>query len=359
MRRISSWGFGSGAGGEEGASHRPFPDEADGGSLRRVVGSEQFVGGRGTLGRVLGEGPGDDPPVGLRQLRQVGLRRQVLHQDFLRRLPLERDLPGEHLVQDHAHGVDVDRLLIPAGRDLGGHVVARPDAFGVAGLLALGDRLGEAVVADLDDPLVQEQVGGLQVAVDGAVVVQVRHPLDQPLEPGPHLGQGQAVGVLGQDLGEARPGDVLHHDEGIPGVVGLDVVDGDQIRALEVHALHDPAALDLEVARDELQRHLLAGVGGRVIDLAEAAAADGALDRVAVQGAVARAEAEAVVPPRRRLRPGGSAGVRRGPGNMGDRLGIRLARSVLGRRVHRDGHSVGDSSRGIHRYCKRFDRAGR
>ena len=117
--------------------------------------------------------------------------------------PSNGHVPGEHLVEDHAHGVDVDRLVVLARADLGGHVVAGADALGVLAALAGGDQLGQAVVADLDDALFHEQVGRLEVAVHDAVVVQVGHPLDQALEPGADLGERQAVGIL---LEHAWPG---------------------------------------------------------------------------------------------------------------------------------------------------------
>ena len=180
------------------------------GRLRRVLGRQQVVDAARALVGVLGQGPADDRPVRLGQLRQIGPRRQVLHQDLADRLALERHPAGEHLVEDHADGVDVDRLVVLARGDLGGHVVAGADALGVLGPLAGGDQLGQAVVADLDDPLFHEQVGRLQVAVDDAVVVEVGDALDQPLEPGADLVRGQAPGVLRQDVGQARAGDVLH-----------------------------------------------------------------------------------------------------------------------------------------------------
>ena len=49
---------------------------------------------------------------------------------------------------------------------------------------------------------------------------------------------------------------------------------------LEVQALRDAAELDLQVAANELERDLFAGVADGEIDLAEPAAADAALDRV-------------------------------------------------------------------------------
>ena len=68
-----------------------------------------------------------------------------------------------------------------------------------------------------------------------------------------------------------------------PMLVGADVVQRDQVRVLQVEALRDAAELDVEVAANELERDFLAGVAGGEIDFAEAAAADAALDRVAIQ----------------------------------------------------------------------------
>ena len=70
-------------------------------------------------------------------------------------------------------GVDVDLLAVAAGGDLRGHVVDGADALGLAAAAAGRDELGQAVVADLDDAVLEEDVARLQVAVDDAVVVQV------------------------------------------------------------------------------------------------------------------------------------------------------------------------------------------
>ena len=66
-------------------------------------------------------------------------------------------------------------------------------------------------------------------------------------------------------------------------LVGADVVEGDQVGVLQVEALRDAAELDVEIAADQLERDFLAGVAGGEVDFAEAAAADAALDRVALQ----------------------------------------------------------------------------
>ena len=66
--------------------------------------------------------------------------------------------------------------------------MAGPDALGVLGPLAGSDQLGQAVVADLDDPFLHEQVGRLQITMHDAVIVQVSNAVDQPLEPVANLG---------------------------------------------------------------------------------------------------------------------------------------------------------------------------
>src|SRR5262249_42354419 len=90
---------------------------------------------------------------------------------------------------------------------------------------------------------------------------------------------------------------------GVAAAVGLQVVQGDEVGVLQVEALGDAAELDVGVpARHQLQRHLLAAVADPVVDLAEAAAADAALDRVAVQRPLSRTVGEPhLSPPRETL----------------------------------------------------------
>src|SRR5581483_11534485 len=125
--------------------------------------------------------------------------------------------------------------------------------------------------------------GRLQVAVDDAVVVQVADRPGQAEEP--LLGEvgRQPAGVAADDLGERLAEDVLHHQPGVAVLVGLEVVDVDEVGVLEVEAVGDAAELDVRVTAEELQRHLLAAVGDGEVDLAEAALADPALDGVPVQ----------------------------------------------------------------------------
>ncbi len=173
--------------------------------------------------------------------------------------------------------------------------MAGADALRMVGPLAGSDELGQAVIANLDDSFLHEKIGRLQVAVNDPVVVQVGHAINQAFEPVADLGQRQPGGVLLEDAGQARPRDVLHYDKRVAGVAGLHVEDGQQVRAFQVHTLHDPAPLDVEIAKDQLEGNFLTGIGGAVIDLAEAAAANGSFDRVTVQRPCPRTEGVAAL----------------------------------------------------------------
>ena len=57
------------------------------------------------------------------------------------------------------------------------------DALRLCRALAAADRLAQAVVADLDHAVFEEDVGRLEVAVDDAVIVQVGDGAGQAEEP--------------------------------------------------------------------------------------------------------------------------------------------------------------------------------
>ena len=106
--------------------------------------------------------------------------RQPLHQDRLHRRPGVRLLAGQHLEQHGAEAVDVGpgvERAVAAGL-LGAHVGRRPDAHAGLGELVLvlgrAERAGDAEVGDEGVAVAgEEQVLGLDVAVDHAVLVGV------------------------------------------------------------------------------------------------------------------------------------------------------------------------------------------
>lgn len=130
-------------------------------------------------------------------------------------LPREQRLPLQHLGKDAARApdIDLDVVLLPRQHDLGRAVVARRD---VARHLRVLDAR-EPEVADLEVAvLVDEDVGGLEVAVHDAGAVDVfeaakdlvEEVLDELLFEG--AGGEETVEVGAEELGdEVARGEVL------------------------------------------------------------------------------------------------------------------------------------------------------
>ncbi len=129
-------------------------------------------------------------------------------------------------------GAPVD-LLLPLDL-LGGEVVRRADHLADPGQAVAGARaavLGEPEVGQVGVAAVDEDVGGLDVAVDqtgdvggvqrgGDLAADVQHPV------------GAEPALLAQDRGQVRAGDVLHRD--VEQAVDLaGVVDRDDVRMRE------------------------------------------------------------------------------------------------------------------------------
>ena len=219
----------------------------------------------------------------------------------LRGRALEGHFPGEHLVEDDAHRVDVAREVgALAPHLLGAHELGRAHHLADRGGVGALDRvalLGEAEVHEPHPPLpVHHDVRGLEVAVDDAGIVH-----------GFEAAQDLQAQVEGQRVVEARgvldpatqvhPVHELHRD--VADSVGLAVlVDG-----AHVGMAHAAGELDLraeamgdlgrprEVRSEDLDRDRL--VEGAVVGLvhtAHAAAADDGEDLVAVAHHRARKE---------------------------------------------------------------------
>ena len=166
----------------------------------------------------------------------------MLDEDFVVRLAVVGQLAGEHLEEHHPAGVNVDALVVLAAADLGGHVVDGADPLSL--LLVARHRLAQAVVADLEAAVLDEDVGRLQVPVDDALVVQIADGAGQCPEPLADEVLGQAGAVPLDDLGERFAEDVLHDDPGVAVLVLADVVHVDEVGVLQVQAVEDAAHLD-------------------------------------------------------------------------------------------------------------------
>src|SRR5262249_21103855 len=94
----------------------------------------------------------------------------------------------------------------------------------------------------------------------------------------------QLVGVAADHRPQRLAGDVLHDDPALAPAVHAQVVQVNEVGVLEVEAQFDAAQFDVRLAAQEFERDLLAAVADGEVDLAEAAAADAALQREPVQG---------------------------------------------------------------------------
>ncbi len=121
--------------------------------------------------------------------------------------------------------------------------------------------------------------------MDDAAIVQIGHAGADAVNPRERLLRRQAGGAIGQHGLQARVGHVFHDHPGVALLVLADVVEIEQVRVFQIEALADAAQFDVEIPPDQFQGDVLAGVAGGVVDFAEAALADAALDRVAAQGA--------------------------------------------------------------------------
>ena len=173
----------------------------------------QHIGNtRIALRGVLEQRPFNDSSKSRRHDRQIRVRGQVLHDDLLTALPVERHSPREQFEQHNAQSVDVDLLAVDALADLGRHVVECADAFRLPTAAAAGNELGQAVVANLHDAFVAEDVPRLEVSMHDAVVVQVGHSGSDAGEPiGDFVGR-HSVRVAVEHVLQALARDVLHHN---------------------------------------------------------------------------------------------------------------------------------------------------
>lgn len=191
-----------------------------------------------------------------------------------------RGLAVEHLVEDDSHGPDVTLGRVGAAvEDFWAHVhgTAHQRLVDLVQLRALLVVLGEPEICDLVGLILDEDVGGLEVAMDDGVLVQVLVPSDELLDDDNCLGLGQFFPLLQHILKRALVAQLLEEVDVVGGF--LDIVEFYDVVILD--GLHD---LDLILERlVKLLRVLLDVGGGDGLDGDEVARADiGALVDLAI-----------------------------------------------------------------------------
>ncbi len=186
-------------------------------------------------------------------------------------LRLERQDPGEQLVEDDPEGVDIapriDGALGPSGL-FRAHVVGGTDPLPFCGeqrllVRAESDRLGDAEIDDLRYLLPvfdrHQDVAGLQVAVDDPFLVRMLNPAadgDEQLQP---FFQAERMGVA--VAAERRTFDVFHRDVGAARTALAGIEHPGDVRVAHQGqrlALGRKAGGHLQTARtgaDQLERH--------------------------------------------------------------------------------------------------------
>ena len=215
---------------------------------------------------------------------EVGLIGEMPIEDFCGGFAVKGNVAGQQFVDDGRGTVDIDFGPVLTPRNLRCHVVDRPDALGLRSTLAGSDDLGKSDVTDLDLSGLTVKVLWLEIPMNDSTVVQVIDTGSQSGQPVADLGGRHPVReLLGEHSVESGSTDVLHHDPHVTVIVALDVVDADQVGVLEVEAQFRAAEFDFGVAVQQFQGDFLAPVAVRVVDLAETASLNAALDRVAGQ----------------------------------------------------------------------------
>ncbi len=224
----------------------------------------------------------------------------VGEQGCRRGVGLERHAPGQHLVGDDRHGR---------------HVLRRPHHGARARQAAhRAHQLGEAEVGQHRSPVgVEQDVRGLDVAVQDAVRMRVAESARYPLQQRHHFLQ---VHRGAHPFGERAALDQLEHEEGNP-VLVAEVEDLEDVGMLETgdrpRLLLEPLAIGRFVGEDvgqDLDRHVAieGGVVGAV-DRSHAATTDSLQDPVRTE-ALAFVGAHPIQPTRRKTATAGGRAIR-------------------------------------------------
>ena len=224
----------------------------------------------------------------------------VLHRDPDLGLGLERDIAGQHLVEDDAERVDVGpRVGLLAHRLLGGDVVGGAEHPTGSGQAVDLERAGDSEVGDLGPPVgVDQHVLRLDVAVDQPRLVSARKAAADLDRVGGRL-VGRQPPAFGDPLLQRHSRHVLEDDVGVALVLaGVDHPDQVGMGELSDRAGLPAEALELiglvgDLAVEDLDRHVASErLVDSQVDHRHPAAAELGLEPVAIreQGADHRGE---------------------------------------------------------------------
>ena len=207
----------------------------------------------------------------------------MLHDDFLGALPIERNISGQHLVENDAESIDVDLAPVVSFADFRRHVMKRANTLRLTASSAARNEFGESVVADFDAAVIFKDVSRLKIAMDDSVVVQIGCASRKAAEPAMHVFDRHALRMLFDDVLKARAGDVFHDDPGLFLFVIFNVEERDEILMFEIEALANAAQLNIEIALNAFECDFLTGVARGEIDFAESADAYATFNGVTIK----------------------------------------------------------------------------
>ena len=122
-------------------------------------------------------------------------------------------------------------------------------------------NLGESVIANLHHTLIVEDIARLQIAVNDAMIVQVRNTSSNTVYPEECSFGRHARRIRRDHLVECLPRNKFHDDPIVALSVFANIKYGQQIRMLQVQTVSDALNSTSRFRRISLNRHFLAGVG--------------------------------------------------------------------------------------------------
>src|SRR5206468_1615889 len=136
--------------------------------------------------------------------------------------------------------------------DFRSHVVNGAYGLRLRALLRSTDELAQSIITYLHHAVLDEDVGRLEITVNDATFMQRLHSQAQFPKDALCLFSRQSLRIPIQHLVQTLTSHVLHDDPVIALIIGLDVVQRNEVLMLEVDALLHATEFDLGIATNEL-----------------------------------------------------------------------------------------------------------